>query len=144
MAKTITPSSIFLDFLKVHNVLVVEPESAEYSRCIQSPVRKLVDLYFDRLSEPVLRSLVESALKERDRGSTKSLGLWGDIIDAVKIVTLERRTRSESSLRFLLQVCNDVDEGRDTQEVINDKRRKAVTTACVALHAKVFCGQLSY
>ena len=62
-----------------------------------------VDKNFHVFNDKILRKLVTLALAERDKNVEKGiatadlLGKWGEIIDAVKEVTLERRQMAEKN-----------------------------------------------
>lgn len=69
-----------------------------------------VNKNFDVLDDKILRKLVTLALAERDKNVEKGvatadlLGKWGEIIDAVKEVTLERREMAEKNFIKATQI----------------------------------------
>ncbi len=78
---------------------------------------------FHFLNELILRRLVEEALKYRDESLIKSnvvddkylLGYWGEIIDAVHIVTQNKRNVSMQNLQKLVSLGNE----NDPKKVVN-------------------------
>lgn len=106
-------SELLTEFLKTQGVNVVHDDT----------LNGLLSGNFHFLNELILRRLVEEALKYRDESLIKSksvddkypLGFWGEIIDAVHIVTQNRRTLSMQNLQKLVSLGNE----NDPKKVVN-------------------------